>query len=50
MPQVTGRQSCPGNRALAGLSGAQWGSAGLSGALWPEAPPPLVCLLISEVQ
>lgn len=37
MPQVTGRQSCPGNRALAGLSGAQRGSAGLCG---PKRPHP----------
>lgn len=44
MPQVTARQSCPGNRAVAGLSGAQQGSVPGS------APPPLACLLISEVQ
>lgn len=37
MPPVTGRQSCPGNRALAGLSGAQRGSAGLCG---PKRPHP----------
>lgn len=47
MPQVTGKAELPWEP---GVGRSQRGSAGLSGALWPEAPPPLVCLLISEVQ